>query len=174
MTDLKDRYPNASEGELYFLSKVKTGHMMIDKQGQIWRRAEFRSEGYLTLKKSPGKEVNRWLCAQAHRLVHLHFHGDIGKGLEINHKNAKRDDNRPENLEAVTHDENMKHAARLGLIKSRKGSTNHNAKLNETAVTEMRLLREQGLSYQIIARQFGVSKRAAILAITRKTWRHVP
>lgn len=44
-----------------------------------------------------------------HRAVWEAFNGAIPEGLEINHKNLKRDDNRLENLEIVTHAENAKH-----------------------------------------------------------------
>lgn len=41
------------------------------------------------------------------RAVYAAFYGEIPAGYEIHHKNEVRDDNRPENLELVTHKENM-------------------------------------------------------------------
>jgi hypothetical protein len=38
------------------------------------------------------------------------FNGPIEGRLEVNHKNLKRDDNRLENLELLTHRENIQHA----------------------------------------------------------------
>jgi hypothetical protein len=44
----------------------------------------------------------------AHRLIAEHFIGSV-EGKEINHKNFNKADNRAENLEIVTHSENMRH-----------------------------------------------------------------
>lgn len=52
-----------------------------------------------------------------HRLVVLSFIGEIPDGMQINHINGVKTDNRAENLEIVTPSENMKHAFRLGLEK---------------------------------------------------------
>ena len=45
-----------------------------------------------------------------HALVAEAFHGERQHGMEVNHKNGMKDDNRPENLEWVTHHENMRHS----------------------------------------------------------------
>jgi phosphotransferase system IIB component len=42
-----------------------------------------------------------------HTLVWIYHNGDIPFGLEIDHKNQVRDDNRIENLRVVTHAQNM-------------------------------------------------------------------
>lgn len=47
---------------------------------------------------------------RVHRLVWEAFNGPIPGRLEVNHKNLKRDDNRLENLELLTHRENVQHA----------------------------------------------------------------
>lgn len=46
----------------------------------------------------------------AHQLIAETFLSSEHKGLEINHKNTDKLDNRPENLEWVTHKENMNYA----------------------------------------------------------------
>lgn len=45
-----------------------------------------------------------------HRLVAEAFNGPRPTGMTINHKNGIKTDNRPENLEYLTHQENMRHA----------------------------------------------------------------
>jgi hypothetical protein len=45
-----------------------------------------------------------------HRLVWETFNGPIQDRLEVNHINLNRSDNRLENLELLTHQENVKHA----------------------------------------------------------------
>jgi len=50
-----------------------------------------------------------------HRLVAEAWCGGLPSGLIVNHKNGDRHDNRAENLEWVTHRENLRHAVRIGL-----------------------------------------------------------
>jgi hypothetical protein len=45
-----------------------------------------------------------------HRIVWEAFNGPIPDRLEVNHINLNRNDNRLENLELLTHQENVKHA----------------------------------------------------------------
>lgn len=51
----------------------------------------------------------------AHRMIWASVHGPIPDGMQINHINGIKTDNRIENLELVTASENTKHAYRLGL-----------------------------------------------------------
>lgn len=57
-----------------------------------------------------------------HRLIGRVFCSGYKEGLDINHKNGNKKDNKPENLEWVTRSENILHAYRTGLRKSSKGS----------------------------------------------------
>tara|TARA_R110002126_G_scaffold6065_5_gene31939 strand:+ start:816 stop:1355 length:540 start_codon:yes stop_codon:yes gene_type:complete len=60
-----------------------------------------------------------------HRVLWEAFNGRIPKGFEVNHINLNRQDNRLENLELVTHQQNIKHAIdrykSKGLLRSVKG-----------------------------------------------------
>lgn len=47
---------------------------------------------------------------RVHRVVWEAFNGPIPDRLEVNHKNLDRQDNRLENLELLTHRENVQHA----------------------------------------------------------------
>lgn len=51
----------------------------------------------------------------AHRMIWESVHGPIPQGMQINHINGIKTDNRIVNLELVTPSENTKHAYRLGL-----------------------------------------------------------
>ncbi len=56
----------------------------------------------------------RYFTVRAHRLVYEAWKGPIQEGYEIDHINGDKSDNRPCNLDLVTHSENIKRAARAG------------------------------------------------------------
>lgn len=88
--------------------------------GRICRRDNGRplegfpnGNGYLRVTLSvDGKRRNLFV----HHLIAEAFHGPRPDGLQLNHRNGIKTDNRPENLEYVTAKENMQHAIRTGLI----------------------------------------------------------
>lgn len=73
----------------------------------------------------------------AHRLIWEAVNGPIPDGLQINHKNGIKHDNRIENLELVTQSENAKHAYRIGL---QSASGDHNGR----RIGKLRKLRSKG------------------------------
>ena len=70
----------------------------------------------LTVVRGPFGTPGRTATVMAHRVIWEAVHGPIPEGLEINHMNARKDDNRIENLELVTRQGNCQHASRLGLL----------------------------------------------------------
>lgn len=71
---------------------------------------------------------------KAHRVIWEAINGPIAAGMQINHINGIKHDNRLENLELVTSSENLRHAYRLGLADAR-GDRNGRAigKIRSTA-----------------------------------------
>ncbi len=85
-----------------------------------------------------------------HRLMGEVFLSNPDNKLEINHKNGIKTDNRVENLEWVTHAENMEHAYRLGLCKSRKPtSCDFTKSLVKYAETKNRSIQLKKISIRI-------------------------
>lgn len=85
----------------------------------------------------------RGIPLPVHRLVWMAFNGSIGKGLEINHKNGYPTDNQLNNLELLTHTENIWHGQKTIL--------------NEVIFEKMLSLRSSGFSLPIIAKKLDVS-----------------
>ena len=64
-------------------------------------------DGYILTSLSKNSKAKLY---KAHRLVASAFIGEIGDGMQINHINGIKDDNRVENLEICTPSENSIHA----------------------------------------------------------------
>jgi hypothetical protein len=138
--------------------------------GTIWsvdgkRRRDSldKTVGYYKVQfKIDGKHKRVW----SHRLVWQHFFGDIPEGLEINHKNGIRSDNRPSNLECVSRADNTRHAYHV--LKTRP------LKLTPDKITEICQLSQAGKSISTLARQFSVSDKLIFNIIKGKVWTHIP
>jgi ribosome-binding protein aMBF1 (putative translation factor) len=112
----------------------------------------------------------------AHRLVYEVFVGPIPEGMQINHKNGIKDDNRPENLEVVTASENKLHAHRVlglpGNINSMPGETNPRAKVNWDQVREIRRrYAVGGISQQALADEFRLDQTVVSRIVRGTIWK---
>jgi len=110
---------------------------------------------------------------QVHRLVCAAYIGEMPEGREVNHKNGIKTDNRVENLEYVTHSENMYHRYHVLGQKAVFGSGHHNAKITEEDVVEIRRMRGNGSSLRAICDRYGLSKGTACQITKRILWKHV-
>jgi hypothetical protein len=87
-------------------------------------------KGYLRVRR--GK-----VTYSVHRLVAIAFLGGIPDGMEVNHRDANKANNRPENLEFVTHTENVRHAFALNLRATVRGEASGMAKLSNGAAERL-------------------------------------
>jgi hypothetical protein len=104
-----------------------------------------------------------------HRLVWEAFHEAIPKGLQINHINGKRQDNRLENLELVTCSENIRHAIQV-LGRDYGGANNPSARLTPAEVVEMRKEVAQGYKRADVAIRYGITMVMLRNITTGKSW----
>jgi len=158
----------------------------ISDHGRIKRTANFgsRSSGLLAPRVKRGY-VTYHLCKDgirkdplAHRLMWETFNGSIPAGMQINHRNGKKTDNRLANLEIVSRSQNMQHAYRVLKIPAPNnpslGSKNGCAKLTEADIPAIVALYRTGKYRQIdIGKMYGVSQRMVSLITRREKWRHV-
>lgn len=158
-------------------------------------RRDVRSKGYAAgriLKPSPNgtgyfKVVlckpgtkNRQLLV--HRVVLSAFVGPCPKGMEANHKNGIKTDNRVSNLEYVTPSENQRHKREvLGYVDismkpyALRGEAHQNSKLTSSDVAEIRELYAEGiLNQRQIAALFGTTQSNVGFIVRGIGWSHLP
>ena len=105
----------------------------------------------------------------AHRLVWRALRGPIPDGLELNHLNGDKSDNRLQNLEIVTASQNMRHAIKAGLQRQI-GEMSSLAKLSAARVLELRRQYELGIPDRILAERYGISRGHVWKIANRQKW----
>lgn len=111
-----------------------------------------------------------------HRLLAEAFIPNPDGKLYINHKDGDKTNNRLENLEWCTHQENMQHAQRTGLVPPSNigpGEKSPAAKLTDSKVRSIKDMLAHGYSHQFIADMFGVAKGTIGWIKRGKTWAHI-
>lgn len=163
------------------------GFYEVSSDGHV-RRAKPASRtrvGYI-LKPAPDKDGygrvvlhhdRKRHCIAVHRIVADAFLGPIPEGMQVNHRNGVKADNRIENLEIVTPSQNTAHGFRaLGRAAPNNpspGSKNGRAKLTEADVPAIRAMLSEGKGITEIGLHFGVSPAAIWMIQTGRTWLHV-
>lgn len=149
----------------------QSGLLVDPKKGVVYGAAgtpvgAVCGDGYVRL----GGRGKSSLHLYAHRVIWQAANGDIPDGLEIDHLNGNKADNRARNLEAVTKSQNVRRAIALGLAPV--GEQKAQAKLTDDKVREIRATVETITAAQW-ARDLGVDKSTIKAVRERKTWRHV-
>jgi hypothetical protein len=146
----------------------------VDPDGSIWRvnGGEVRAEKKGRYQQVAFGPASARRYVYAHRIVYLVHHGDIPDGMQINHKDGDKWNNHPKNLELATPGENSRHAIRVLGVNI--GEKHGMSKLTSRDVREIRRLCKEGrLSFQEIARRFGVDPSNVTRIRQRQTWKHV-
>ena len=178
-----------TQDERAFLAQVALGWFSTDKKGRVWRHRVFtggrgntgakwllrprRAErslsakgGYLRIMFQDG-DVRRRVAA--HRIVWMLANRRmIPTGFEINHRNGRKSENPPENLELATRAANVRHAIHsLGKIHPKA-----RGKLNAAKVLEIRRVYPlKGMTLRQLGEMHGVHWHTIQKIVTRATWR---
>lgn len=185
--------PSSRLGESILLDMVRAGEFSINRQGEIWRHAMRKGNGmgggWKLLKVAPrradkkeGIGYMRIVCnvgkkrpaLMAHRIIWQYFNGPIPEGMEINHKNGNRADNRLENLEVVTHKQNSEHARDvLGTIRFRWDRSHENIKLKVPDIIAIKKRLIKGEDSVSIACDYPVDSRQIRRIRSGERWGHI-
>lgn len=135
-------------------------------------KAGISPHGYKTLSLSKNGKI---ITKLVHRLVAEAFIENPEFKEIVNHKDCNKINNRLENLEWVTHNENMQHSVDNNRQRNQSGENNNMNKLSEKDVLFIRELLNEGLSaYEIHKDYFPTLHQQTIYAIKqRRIWNHI-
>jgi len=105
-----------------------------------------------------------------HIMVVETFIGEVPKGLQVNHIDGNKRNNRLSNLEVVTRSQNMKHAFENGLVNTACGERNGMSVLKKEQVLEIYDLIIAGKSNDDIATIYNLHSRYVSLIRHGKRW----
>lgn len=158
------------------LGKIRSLDRQILRSDGIVRQLKGRvlkqtpMSGYLMVSLSVSAKRDVQLV---HRLVASAFCEQPEGCFVINHLDADKSNNRPENLEWTTSKANTAHAMKLDLMNFAIGSRKGSAKLNESDVKQIiRRLHSKEMQ-KTIAEEYGVAQPIIANINLGKGWRHV-
>lgn len=115
---------------------------------------------------------NRMKSVFVHRLIAKAFCPNYRNGLQVNHINGIKHDNRAVNLEWVTASENKIHSYHV-LGNKVFGEETSQAKLTNDSVLKIRQLARDGVPQSGLSLIFQISQPNICSIINRKTWTHI-
>ena len=164
-------YEVSNRGNLRSLDRVSATSAGVIKRtkGKVLKNT-FKNNGYLTVMFSVQGISKR---CHVHRIVAEAFIGNPLIKPMVNHKNGNKKDNCADNLEWVTHCENVKHAVKNGLITV--GENKSYCKLSSEKVKAIRrLFRINPKFHKVnLAKKLGVRDTTIHKIIKNKRWKHL-
>lgn len=128
------------EGQEY---KVSNLGRIFGKRGELKQR--LNSDGYLEVTMGANKRTTR----RVHRIIAEVFIPNPNNLSDVNHKDFNRTNNNIDNLEWLSHEDNVKYSSQHNfdvLSKARSGENNGRATYTNEQVKHMRALYDTGMS----------------------------
>lgn len=142
---------------------------LIFSDGTIFSRSRYhiQKNGRKRFKKGRWLKVNKYhkyprismnsKTSYVHRIIAETFLGKPQKNLEINHIDGDKTNNRVENLEWITHQENMEHARKKRLYAQ--GERHYKSKMSDATIREIvELYKSTDLTQQEVADKFNINQ----------------
>lgn len=159
----------------YAMFLLGIGVLSIDSQGRFWRHATITRRGTLWLKtprRAESLSGNGYLrltlyiptigirSVQAHRVVWTKNHGPIPDGMQVNHKDLNKQNNRENNLELLNQSGNMLHSYANGRRRPWSFATEWRPgipRISDESKIKLARLRSQGFGTRAISKRLGIS-----------------
>lgn len=159
--------------------RIKSGRWSVDPEaGLVYgaRGLPFsrrNNNGYIFISFRDAADYRTFRSALGHRVIWEYVNGPIAPGLDINHLNGVKTDNRIVNLEAVTRAENNRHARETGLHVSVCGELAGRSKLTEDQVRDIYRRAWAGENQRTIGAEYSISSTSVSAIKCRLTWAHI-
>lgn len=151
-------------GEVYDRFEVSnTGSIRNIKTGTVYKQV-INKEGYNQVCVSLGSRKNKKVF-KIHRAVAETFCVNPENKPVVNHKDGNKQNNMINNLEWVTHQENVIHAHQKGLARKRYGTENCNSKLTHEDIVYIRehfISGSQIYGSRALGRKFNIDHQAIL------------
>ena len=126
-----------------------------------------RGKGYTAVKLNREGQGTTY---SVHILVMAAFVGPRPEGIQVNHRNGDKTDNRLSNLEYVTPKQNARHAIRNGFKDVLKGERHGMSKLT---ADQVRAIRASDETNRQLADKYGVAREHVWAIREGKKWTHL-
>lgn len=162
---------------MYYLGYLsydkKTGRFTNTKTGTVYGPSKTgRAQITMYLPKRHGKK--RPVTMLAYRLAWWLFKGPIPRGIQLNHKDGKKGNDRLSNLELNTNGQNQEHANRTGLRRVPRGElTGRAAKLTDAQVRKIKIALRNGVQATLLARKYKISNCTISNIKLEYSWAHI-
>lgn len=156
------------------------GRYMVSNMGRVRNmRTNYVLQGTLQMKCGGYYYVSlynppRHKTQKVAPLVAHHFIGPKPPGMEVNHINNIRTDDRASNLEYLTHLDNIKHAQQYGFLSDQCGEHNHKHKYTtEIVVQILRMYYNEKKKPMDISKEIKIPVTTIRGIVYRQKWKHL-
>lgn len=166
----KSKVKRADQNIKFFTKEIYKGVLELNKNGRLHRVIDNSKNKIIRERKRiiDLKMPNGYMRAlikikkknyqiYMHRLVWFWYYGELPNDAEINHKDGNKANNKIENLEMITHRENIRHAYENNLIKSKWESKS--SKLTREDYERIDSLSKSKIRTIDIAKMLNISRR---------------
>jgi hypothetical protein len=172
--------PEWDEYDASNLGRIRRRNATMYPAGKILK-PHLHEKGYLQVGPCQNGKNRK---VRVHKLVAQAFLGERPKGMTVNHKDTVKTNNRASNLEYLSDLDNKRHAIARGRFHTEKrrhhdpltvlrGDDHPSSKISEPHAREVIALIREGLTLQVIAARYGISRSAVDHIKKKRTWRHL-
>ena len=147
----------------YFVDEL--GNVYSKKSGTIKQmKTQISKTGYVRVKLFVEKGISRILFV--HRLVYVTYINDIPQGMQIDHVNGIKTDNRLSNLELVTPSENRQRCCDMGL-------QNFNKIIDDDTLVKMILEAIECQNKDLVSRKYNLGRNFLCQVFSKQTRKYI-